>query len=146
MATHSSILAWSIHVHRSLVGYSPGGLKGSDTTERLSTHADCEANCIGENWVRRKEKQSPRCQSCHYRGTSRNFKSYMVTSGITHYNFFFLKRGEGNYIQKFLLFEGKDMNILQQSFMFFCFFFFSFMFFELHFILCQAVYYEGFKS
>ena len=44
MATHSSILAWSIHVHRSLVGYSPGGLKGSDTTERLSTHADCEAN------------------------------------------------------------------------------------------------------
>ena len=33
MATHSSILAWSIHVHRSLVGYSPGGLKESDPTE-----------------------------------------------------------------------------------------------------------------
>ena len=49
---------------------------------------------------------------------------------------FFFKRGEGNYIQKFLLFEGKDMNVLQQSF----------MVFELHFSLCQAVYYEGFKN
>ena len=33
MATHSSILAWEIHGQRSLVGYSPGGSKESDTTE-----------------------------------------------------------------------------------------------------------------
>ena len=32
MATHSSILAWRIHEERSLVGYSPQGLKESDTT------------------------------------------------------------------------------------------------------------------
>ena len=41
MATHTSILAWSIPRgawgQRSLVGYSPWGLKESDTTERLST-------------------------------------------------------------------------------------------------------------
>ena len=33
MATHSSILAWRIHEQRSLVGYSPWGLKESDSTE-----------------------------------------------------------------------------------------------------------------
>ena len=38
MATHSSILAWRIHGQRSLVGYSPGGRKESDTTERLHFH------------------------------------------------------------------------------------------------------------
>ena len=35
MATHSSILAGESHGRRSLVGYSPRGLKESDTTERL---------------------------------------------------------------------------------------------------------------
>ena len=33
MATHSSVLAWRIHGQRSLVGYSPRGHKGWDTTE-----------------------------------------------------------------------------------------------------------------
>ena len=33
MATHSSILAWTIPMERSLVGYSPWGHKESDTTE-----------------------------------------------------------------------------------------------------------------
>ena len=38
MATHSSILAWSIPSgQRSLADYSPWGLKESDTTEQLST-------------------------------------------------------------------------------------------------------------
>ena len=32
MATHFSILAWRIHGQRSLVSYSPWGLKESDTT------------------------------------------------------------------------------------------------------------------
>ena len=32
MEAHSSILAWEIHGQRSLVGYSPWGHKGSDTT------------------------------------------------------------------------------------------------------------------
>ena len=39
MATHSSILAWKeylLHGQRSLVGYSPWGLKELDTTERLN--------------------------------------------------------------------------------------------------------------
>ena len=35
MATHSSTVARKIHGQRSLVGYSPWGLKESDTTERL---------------------------------------------------------------------------------------------------------------
>ena len=35
MATHSSILAWRTHGRRSLVGYSPQGLKESNTTEQL---------------------------------------------------------------------------------------------------------------
>ena len=35
MTTHSSTLVWKIHGLRSLVGYSPWGLKESDTTERL---------------------------------------------------------------------------------------------------------------
>ena len=33
MATHSSILAWKIHGQRTLVGYSPWGLKESNMTE-----------------------------------------------------------------------------------------------------------------
>ena len=33
MATHSSILAWRIPWTERLVGYSPWGLKESDTTE-----------------------------------------------------------------------------------------------------------------
>ena len=32
-ATHSSILAWEFHGQRRLVGYSPRGLKESDTTD-----------------------------------------------------------------------------------------------------------------
>ena len=36
MATHSSILAWTIHGQRTLVGYSPWGRKESDTTERTA--------------------------------------------------------------------------------------------------------------
>ena len=35
LATHSGILAWIIHGHRSLAGYSPWGRKDSDTTEQL---------------------------------------------------------------------------------------------------------------
>ena len=34
MATHSSTLAWEIHGQRSLAGYSPWGLKESDTAEQ----------------------------------------------------------------------------------------------------------------
>ena len=33
MAAHSTILAWEAHGQRSLAGYSPWGLKESDTTE-----------------------------------------------------------------------------------------------------------------
>ena len=33
MATHSSVLAWESLRQRSLVGYSPGGRRQSDTTE-----------------------------------------------------------------------------------------------------------------
>ena len=33
MATHSSILGWGTHGERSLVGYSPWGLKESDMSE-----------------------------------------------------------------------------------------------------------------
>ena len=36
MATHSSILAWRLPWTESLVGYSPWGCKGSDTTEKLT--------------------------------------------------------------------------------------------------------------
>ena len=35
MATHSSILAWKTLGQKSLMGYSPWGHKGSETTERL---------------------------------------------------------------------------------------------------------------
>ena len=39
MATHSSIIAWKkSHGQRSIVGYSPWGLKESDTTEQLHIH------------------------------------------------------------------------------------------------------------
>ena len=37
--THSSILPGKSHGRRSLVGYSPWGLKELDTTERLHFHA-----------------------------------------------------------------------------------------------------------
>ena len=36
VATHSSVLAWTIHGQRSLVGYLPWGHKESDMTERLT--------------------------------------------------------------------------------------------------------------
>ena len=36
MATHSSILAWETHVHRSRAGYSPWDHKELDTTEWLT--------------------------------------------------------------------------------------------------------------
>ena len=38
MATHSSILAWESPWTGNLEGYSPGGLKESDRTERLHFH------------------------------------------------------------------------------------------------------------
>ena len=38
MATHSSILAWTIPWTEELVGYSPWGCKELDMTEQLSTH------------------------------------------------------------------------------------------------------------
>ena len=38
MATHSSILAWSIHGQRSLAGYNPWGHEESDTTKCTHTH------------------------------------------------------------------------------------------------------------
>ena len=38
MATSSSLLAWKIPRQRCLVGYSPRGHRGSDTTERLTKH------------------------------------------------------------------------------------------------------------
>ena len=46
MAPHSSTLAWEIPWRRSLVGYSPWGLKESDTTEQLHFHFSL--SCIGE--------------------------------------------------------------------------------------------------
>ena len=36
MATHSSVLAWKSHGHRSLVSHSPWGYKELDTTERVN--------------------------------------------------------------------------------------------------------------
>ena len=38
MATHSSILAWESHGQRSLVGYSPWGIKESDMIEHTRTN------------------------------------------------------------------------------------------------------------
>ena len=46
MAPHSSTLAWKIHGQRSLVGCSPWGSWGLDTTERLHFHFSL--SCIGE--------------------------------------------------------------------------------------------------
>ena len=43
MATTAVFLLWESHGQRNLVGYSPWGLKESDTTERLSTHAQARA-------------------------------------------------------------------------------------------------------
>ena len=38
MATHASTLAWKTHGQRSLAGYSPWGVKESDTTKQLSNN------------------------------------------------------------------------------------------------------------
>ena len=46
MAPHSSTLAWKIHGQKSLVGCSPWGRWGSDTTEWLHFHFSL--SCIGE--------------------------------------------------------------------------------------------------
>ena len=46
MATHSSILAWEILGQRSLVGYSPWGLKELDLTE--CTHTNIHTHTIWE--------------------------------------------------------------------------------------------------
>ena len=46
MAPHSSTLAWKIHGQRSLVGCSPWGRYGSDTTERLHFHFSL--SCVRE--------------------------------------------------------------------------------------------------
>ena len=52
MATHSSILAWRIpYGQRSLEGYSPWGLKESDTIEQLST--------AQTTWIRVKDQSQP---------------------------------------------------------------------------------------
>ena len=41
-ATHSSILAWKSHGHRSLVGCSPWSRKESGTTEGLTLNTGCK--------------------------------------------------------------------------------------------------------
>ena len=46
VASHSSTLAWKSHGWRSLVSYSPWGLKELDTTERL--HFNFSLSCTGE--------------------------------------------------------------------------------------------------
>ena len=46
MAPHSSTLAWEIPWTEELVGCSPWGCEGSDTTERLPFHFSL--SCIGE--------------------------------------------------------------------------------------------------
>ena len=46
VAPHSSTLAWKIHGRRSLVGCSPWGRWGLDTTERLHFHFSL--SCTGE--------------------------------------------------------------------------------------------------
>ena len=46
MAPHSSTLAWKSHGWRSLVGYSPWGLKQSDSNEWLHFHFSL--SCIGK--------------------------------------------------------------------------------------------------
>ena len=46
MATHCSILAWRIPGQRSLVGYSPWGRKGSDTTEWFRFHFMLKYNSL----------------------------------------------------------------------------------------------------
>ena len=43
MATHSSTLAWRIPVQKSMVGYSPWGLKELDTVEQLSIHSKSQS-------------------------------------------------------------------------------------------------------
>ena len=59
MATYSVILAWEIHGQRSLVGYSPGGSKESDTTEWLSTKKEVSNSTAGS--LRAGTPQSPPC-------------------------------------------------------------------------------------
>ena len=46
MATHSSILAWRIHGQRSLVCYTPGSRKESDTTEQLRTYEHAQEGAL----------------------------------------------------------------------------------------------------
>ena len=40
VATHSTVLAWNFHGQRSLVGYSPWGLKVSGMTQQLILRED----------------------------------------------------------------------------------------------------------
>ena len=62
MATHSSILAWKFHGERSLTGWSPGGHKEPDTTERLITHTHKHTHMHNENpinsWLSHLNKKS----------------------------------------------------------------------------------------
>ena len=56
MTTHSSILAWSIpNGQRSLAGYSPWGLKVSDTIEWLSTKFSQRKRHLGWDLIGKKE-------------------------------------------------------------------------------------------
>ena len=55
MAIHSSILAWRIQGQRSLVGYSPWGLKELDTTERDMTHVH---ETLEQKWRPRSQSHS----------------------------------------------------------------------------------------
>ena len=57
MAAHSSILAWRIpQGQRSLVGYSPRGCKGADTTERLGTAQHSTAAWMDKDVLQHKIK------------------------------------------------------------------------------------------
>ena len=49
MAAHSSTLSGKLHGQRRLVGYSPWGHQGSDTTER--TEVSCGECCLGHGRV-----------------------------------------------------------------------------------------------
>ena len=59
MTTHSNILAWRIHGHRSLAGYSPWGHKESDMTEVLSTYCYSVINTyVGRVDLKKKKKKT----------------------------------------------------------------------------------------
>ena len=45
MATHSRMLAWKSHAQSTMAGYSPWGLKESDTAQRLKHHHHGRLNC-----------------------------------------------------------------------------------------------------